>query len=110
MNELVEAYVVDTQFPDVSGIEHIQMLQRRSELAAMEQGLSRRERRQLADADARLVAHASEFLAELARFVDLAEERRRLDVPASHWWWYLDVLVQVPGLSPRGQEPELVAT
>ncbi len=109
MNELVQAYIVDTQYPDTSGIEHLEMLKRRSELAALEQQLNRQERRQLVDADARLVAQAPEFLAEIARFVDLAAERRRLGTPPSHWWWYLDVLAQVPGLSPRDQELELVA-
>ena len=96
MSELLQAYVVDTRYPDVSGIEHLQMLRRRSEFADLEHTLGREERRQLAEADARLLTHAAEFLAELARFVDLATERHRLRIPSSHWWWYLDVLVQVP--------------
>jgi hypothetical protein len=104
MNKLLQAYVVDTQYPAVSGIEHLQMLRRRSELANQEYTLDREERRQLIEADARLAAHAAEFLAELARFVDLAEERHRLRVPPSHWWWYLDVLVQVPALPVRQRE------
>ena len=103
MNELLQAYVVDTQFPDVSGIEHLQMLWRRNELAAVESSLSHEERRQLADADSRLAAHAVEFLAGLSRFVDLAVERRRLDVPSSHWWWYLDVLAQVSAIASTPQ-------
>ena len=90
MNQLLQAYVADTQFPNANGIEHIQMLRRRSELAALEHQLNREERRQLAEADVRLATHAAEFLAELGRFVDLAAERRRLDMPRSHWWWYLD--------------------
>ena len=105
MKELLQAYVVDTRYPDVSGIEHLQMLRRRSELADLEHTLSREERRQLAAADARLSSHAAAFLAELSRFVDLAAERRRLRIPPSHWWWYLDVLVQVPAM-PMG-EPKL---
>ena len=105
MNELLQAYVVDTRYPDVSGIEHLQMLRRRSELVNLEHTLNHEERRQLAEADARLSAHAAEFLAELSRFVDLVTERRRLRTPPSHWWWYLDVLVQVP-VMPMG-EPKL---
>jgi len=108
VNELLQAYVVDTQYPDVSGIEHLQMLRRRSELANLEYTLSPEEHRQLAEADARLVAHAAEFLAELSRFVDLAAERQRLGIPPAHWWWYLDVLVQVPTLSVHRSAPELV--
>jgi len=109
VNELLRAYVVDTQYPEVSGIEHLQMLKRRSKLAELEATLSPEERRQLAEADIRLSAHAAEFLAELSRFVDLAAERRRLRIPPSHWWWYLDVLVQVPTM-PKGElESQLVA-
>ncbi len=108
MNELLRAYVVDTQYPDVSGIEHLQMLKRRSELANVEHTLSHEERHQLAEADARLATHAAEFLAELSRFVDLAAERRRLRPPPSHWWWYLDVLVQVPAMPIHKLKPGLV--
>lgn len=108
MNELLQAYLVDTRYPDVSGIEHLQMLRRRSELADLEHTLSREERRQLAEADVRLSTHAAEFLAELSRFVDLATERRRLRIPSSHWWWYLDVLVQVPAMPMDEPKPELV--
>lgn len=107
MNELLQAYVVDTQYPDVSGIEHLEMLRRRSELADLEHTLNREERRQLAEADVRLLTHAAEFLAELSRFVDLAAERYRLRIPPSHWWWYLDVLVQVPTMLIGEPKPEL---
>jgi len=105
----LQAYVVDTQYPDVSGIEHLEMLRRRSELASLEHTLNAEECRQLAEADARLVAHAAEFLAELVCFVDLAAERHRLAVPPSHWWWYLDVLAEAPALPVREPEPELAA-
>jgi len=108
VNEILQAYVVDTKFPGVSGIEHLEMLKRRSKLAEMEQYLSSEESRQLVEADTRLVAHASEFLAELSRFVDLAEERRRLRVPSAHWWWYLDVLMLSPTWLTSKVEPELV--
>ena len=109
MNALLQAYVADTRYPGVSGIEHLQMLRRRSELAKVERTLDYEERRQLAKADALLAAHAAEFLAELSRFADLGQERARLQAHPSHWWWYLDVLVQAPTLSPAHQpEPALV--
>ena len=50
MNELLQAYVVDTQYPGVSGIEHLEMLGRRSKLAKVEQTLGQEERRLLAQA------------------------------------------------------------
>jgi hypothetical protein len=108
MNESLQSYVVDTQYPGVSGIEHLQMLRRRSELVELEHTLSHKERRLLAEADKRLVAHAVEFLAELSRFVNLAEERNRLQIPSSHWWWYLDVLTHAPCLPTGRSERDLV--
>jgi hypothetical protein len=108
VNDLLQAYVVDTQYPDVSGIEHLEMLKRRSELADLEHTLSYEESRQLAEADARLLTNAPGFLAELSRFIDLAAERHRLHIPSSHWWWYLDVLVQVPAMPIGEPKPELV--
>jgi len=108
MNKLLQAYVVDTQYPGVSGIEHVEMLKRRSKLAKAEQTFSQEERRLLAQADARLAGHAAEFLVELARFVDLAQERSRLHTPPAHWWWYLDVLAQAPTLPSYDSEPALV--
>ncbi len=108
MNKLLQVYTVDTEYPGVSGIEHLEMLRRRSKLAEVEQTLSEQERRLLAQADARLVAQAAEFLAELARFVDLARERSRVEAPPSHWWWYLDVLAQAPAPPARDSEPALV--
>jgi HAMP domain-containing protein len=108
MNELLQAYVIDTQFPEVSGIEHLQMLRRRSELAELKSTLNSDELEQLAQADERLVTQASQFLAELSRFVDLTQERRRRPVPASHWWWYLDVLTYAPCLPADRSQANLM--
>ena len=92
MSELLKCYVVDTQFPDVSGIEHVHMLHVRDELVDVELTLSTAERALLAEADARLSTHAAAFMPELTRFIDLAAERRRRQIPPERWWWYLDVL------------------
>ena len=109
MNKLIKNYTVDTRYPGVSGIEHLQMLRTRSRLAEIEDTLTADERRLLAEADQRLIDRVAEFWAELSRFVDLAEERRRLQSPPEHWWWYLDVLAQVPALVPaRETKRELV--
>ncbi len=58
MNRLLESYTVDTRYPDVSGIEHLQMLRTRSRLAEIEDTLTTDERRLLAEADQRLIDHA----------------------------------------------------
>ncbi len=106
MSEILNNYVVDVHHPGVSGIEHLQMLRARSRLAEIEGTLSPDERRQLIAADLALVAHAAEFLAELSRFADLAEERRRLSIGQEQWWWYLDVLAVLPTYVIRQPEIE----
>jgi hypothetical protein len=100
MNKLLENYDVDTRYPGVSGIEHLQMLQTRSLLAPIEAKLSHKERALLTRADQRLLFHAYEFWIEISRFTNLAEERQRLQPPPEQWWWYLDVLAQLPKTDP----------
>ncbi|MBI3360505.1 MAG: hypothetical protein HY023_05275 [Chloroflexi bacterium] len=108
MNELLRDYVIDTQHPDVSGIEHLQMLRNRSRLAEIEIALTPEERQRLANADQTLVAHARGFMAELSRFVDLPDERRRLGITQEQWWWYLDVLAVLPAYVIRQPKAEPV--
>jgi hypothetical protein len=97
MNHLLKHYQVDVEYPDVSGAEHLQMLQIRDELAKQETSLTIQERQRLAAADQRLIEQAAAFYTELSRFIDLAQHRQDHQIPSSHWWWYLDVLVQLPG-------------
>ncbi len=97
MNELLQNYVIDTQHPGVSGIEHLQMLYNRSKLAEVEPALTADEYQQLAAADLLLVFYAKEFWAELSDFIDLAQERLRLNVTKEQWWWDLDIIAQLPG-------------
>ncbi len=96
MNNLLESYCLDVEFPSVSGAEHLALLRTRDRLATMEAGLSPEEQQRLLAADQRLVAQAALFHAELARFIHLAEHRLTHDVPPSRWWWYLDVLSELP--------------
>ena len=106
MNEMLTAYVIDSRHPGVSGVEHLQMLHTRSKLAEIENRLTAAEQQQLRAADQALVAHAAEFLAELSRFADLAEERRRLNIGQGQWWWYLDVLAVLPAYVIKQPEIE----
>ncbi len=96
MNILVKNYSVMVQFPDVSGAEHLEMLQIRDELAQVESQLSEEEKNLLADADWRLVEKAREFYEELSRFVDFTEKRKLEEITPQRWWWYLDVLTFLP--------------
>ena len=101
MNHFLENYVIDVQYPDVSGIEQLQMLETRSKLAEIEAELSPQERKALLEADRKLAAQADKFLQELSRFIDLAEERHQRHPNPNEWWWYLDILAQVPVVPQR---------
>lgn len=94
--ELIAAYEADVQFPDVSGMEHLDMLMTRSEIARVEPHLSEEERRRVLDADEQLLQQADQFYAAIQQVADLPTWRRDENVPTTHWWWYLDVLVRLP--------------
>lgn len=96
MNRLLQHYQVDVEFPHVSGFEHLEMLSIRDELADMVPLLTKPEQEALAAADRRLLEQAAAFYTELARFVDLRQRRQADQIPPSRWWWYLDVLAQLP--------------
>jgi hypothetical protein len=99
VNPLLEQYRADIEFPEVSGAEHLEMLQRRDRLFEIEASLSAEERQILEQADRRLVEQSAAFYAELSRFVNLVSERQNRSISADRWWWYLDVLAQLPNLN-----------
>jgi len=99
--DLITAYEADVQFPDVSAMEHMDMLMTRSEIASNELHLSDEERRRVLNADRLLLQQAEQFYASIQDMADLSSWRRDESVATTHWWWYLDVIVQLP-------EPESV--
>lgn len=109
MNKLLERYLIDVEHPDVSGIEHLQMLETRSKLAAVESSLTPSEKKQLIEADRKLAMQTNKFLAELSRFVDLAVERKQRQPEPNEWWWYLDILARVPSLPQRPYQSGVIA-
>jgi len=106
-DELIAAYEVDVRFPDVSGMEHLDMLLTRSEIARGEHHLTAEQRARLAEADKVLLQQAKRFYQAIQKIADLDAWRRDENAPPAHWWWYLDVLVQVPELPARA--PAMVA-
>jgi len=94
--ERLQAYVVDVQDPDVSGMEHLEMLFNRSELAKVEARLTQEEQQALALADKQLIQQAHAFYTAIAAIADLKSWRERKAEPPAHWWWYLDVLSAAP--------------
>jgi hypothetical protein len=92
LENLLLAYETDVRFPDVSGMEHIDMLLARTEIEKHQQLLSTEQRERLAVADQQLAAGARVFYDAIRQIADLEAWREKVDPPATHWWWYLDVL------------------
>ncbi len=94
--ELIAAYEVDVQCPDVSGMEHLDMLMTRSEISRNELHLSGEERERVLNADRVFLQNARQFYESIQAIADLDSWRRDENVPSTHWWWYLDVIVKLP--------------
>jgi hypothetical protein len=95
---LIDAYEVDVRFPDVSGLEHLDMLLTRSEIAKGMSHLTVEQYARLVEADKILLQQARRFYQAIQKIADLEVWRRDENVPVAHWWWYLDVLAQLPEL------------
>jgi len=96
---LLSAYEIDVRFPDVSGMEHLEMLRLRSELAEYIFELSPEQSVRLAAADRILLNQSKLFANAIKKVANLADWRRQLHVSTSHWWWYLDVIQSLPQTS-----------
>lgn len=93
----LSAYETDVDFPDVSGMERVQMLMTRSELHRVEDQMTAEQQIRLANADKRLLEHVHLFYQAIQTIADLARWREtESGVTPEHWWWYLDVLAQLP--------------
>lgn len=107
-DKMLQSYCASVRHPDAHGIEHDYMLYLRDGLHDIADQLTADEREALEQADRQLVERAADFLVELSRFVDLDERRRDRNIPPTRWWWYLDVLAQLPGQpkpTPSGAQP-----
>ncbi len=89
-------YETDVRFPDVSGMEHLDMLLTRSRIATHQSELTPEQQLRLLDADQLLVHNAEQFYQAILSVADLAEWRNTSAASPEEWWWYLDVLASVP--------------
>jgi hypothetical protein len=105
--DLVSAYEVDVRFPDVSGMEHLDMLLTRSRIAKVEAALTPEQQQRVQAADQELMFHADRFYTAIRRIADLAAWREREKATPAEWWWYLDVLAHAP--KAKSEQPESVA-
>ncbi len=103
IEEMLSAYEIDVRFPDVNGMEHLEMLHLRSELAERIFELSPEQSARLAEADRTLLNQSKLFAQAIEKVANLAEWRRQMQVPTSHWWWYLDVIQSLPQFDPASR-------
>jgi hypothetical protein len=101
MNQWLVHYCVDVQHPEVSGVEHLEMLHIRDRLAEIESTFTSEEQEALTEADRALVERAPTFYKELLRFLDLATYRREHRIPPARWWWYMDVVSCLPPIKDK---------
>lgn len=96
MNQLLQNYSIQVDYPDVSGAEHLEVLQIRDRLAETEADFTSEERAVLVEADRKLMMNTMKIYQELSQFVDLSRYRIEQEISAQKWWWYLDVLNYLP--------------
>lgn len=94
IQDLLKHYIVGLEFPEVSGFELLDLLETRSALAQVEGELQEAERHQLEEADARFLDLAEPLHRQISAVADLTECRQQSRIPPSHWWWYLDRLIE----------------
>ncbi len=94
--KLMLSYESGVRHPEASGMEHLNLFQMRSHLAAITTELSEPQRARLERADTELLRQANKFLDSIEKIADLESWRRHDRIPPSQWWWYLDVVVNVP--------------
>ena len=89
-------YETDVRFPDVSGMEHLDMLITRSNIAANRDMLTSEQLNRLLVADEALYQNVERFTRAITVVGGLAEWRSARVISPEEWWWYLDVLVSIP--------------
>lgn len=94
--QLLKNYQIAVNYPEASGFEHLEMLQIRDQLALIENELNGLEKEELSLADQLLIKNAKQFYHELSSIIDLKQKREREQISSGFWWWYLDVLANLP--------------
>jgi hypothetical protein len=92
---LLTSFCRGVAHPHVSGFEVLELLDTRSALAHQEGELSGEVKRKLEKADSLFLAHAQQFYATVTAVADLKEMRKKVAIPPSHWWWYLEKVGRV---------------
>jgi hypothetical protein len=96
MNQLLQNYAIQVNYPDVSGAEHLETLEIRDRLAGLEANFTTEDQAILVEADRKLMTNTAEIYRELSQFIDLVKYRTERKITPEKWWWYLDVLNYLP--------------
>jgi hypothetical protein len=70
INSLLKKYCLSVEFPNVSGAEHLEMLQIRDRLAEIDSDLSEADQTLLMKGDRQLIESVNHFERELSHFVN----------------------------------------
>ena len=92
LENLLIAYEMDVRFPDVSGMEHLDMLLTRTRIEEDKNDLTEEQNKRLVLADEQLLQQSGRFYSAIQQVADLTAWRQKIDVPSTQWWWYLDVI------------------
>ena len=92
-SNLLKYYSIGVEYPDVSGFEILELLDMRSKLSGLEDCLTDNERETLERADGVLLDNLKSFHEKIQEVGNLPELRRRAKAVPSHWWWYMDKLI-----------------
>jgi len=106
---LIRDYEAGVEHPDVSGMEHLNLLLVRSSLAQLEAELTDTQRDRLGKADQKLFVQAGRFLHAIQQIADLESWRAQEKATPEQWWWYLDVISHLPVAIGRPEKQVVAA-
>ncbi|MBI5565846.1 MAG: hypothetical protein HY870_13200 [Chloroflexi bacterium] len=109
IDQYLTSYEAGTQSPEVSGLEHLNMLMVRDWLAGQAAQQTSAQSARLRAADQTLLKHASQFLQAIRQIADLESWREQEHATSDRWWWYLDVIAYLPLFEADQFEPAQAA-
>lgn len=96
MNKLLRTYIDSLDYLEVSGAEHLELLDLRDQIEKIINTFSQFEQKKLQEADKKMLANISIIYQEISHFINLENHRNEQHISPHQWWWYLDVLSFLP--------------
>lgn len=93
---LLRSYCAGVRYPESHGLELDHLLFVRDGLHEAFEQLATQERAEVEAADRILLENAAMVAKSLAETVDIRARREELAPGSSRWWWYLDVIANLP--------------